>query len=73
MLNINPDERLTIAGALRHSWVSRSVRCYSLSVLNLTQDRASQVANQGPIVLAQRLTQSLRNTGDLEIATPQRL
>lgn len=39
----------------------------------LTQTSASQVANQGPVALAQRLTQSLRNAGDLEIATPQRL
>ncbi|KAF9647634.1 Pkinase-domain-containing protein [Thelephora ganbajun] len=56
MLDINPDERLTIAGAFQHPWVSR----------------ASQVANQGLVALAQRLTQSLRNAGDLEIATPQR-
>lgn len=46
---------------------------YPLGVLRLTQRSASQVANQGPVALAQRLTQSLRNAGDLEVATPQRL
>ncbi|KAF9788272.1 kinase-like domain-containing protein [Thelephora terrestris] len=64
MLNIDPDERLTIAGALRHPWVSRDLEAERRS--------ASQVATQGPVALAHRLTQSLRNAGDLEIATPQR-
>ena len=34
----------------------------------LTSDRRqSQLASQGPVVLAEKLTQSLRNTGDLDL------
>ena len=29
--------------------------------------RQSQLASQGPVALAERLTQSLRNTGDLDL------
>lgn len=51
LLTINPQDRMSLADAHQHPWV-------------LTQ---SQLASQGPVALAERLTQSLRNTGDLDL------
>jgi len=44
-------DRMTLADAFQHPWV-------------LTQ---SQLASQGPVALAEKLTESLRNTGDLDL------
>ncbi|KAF8269432.1 kinase-like domain-containing protein [Lactarius quietus] len=51
LLTVSPQDRLSLADACRHPWV-------------LTQ---SQLASQGPVALAEKLTQSLRNTGDLDL------
>ncbi|KAI0300081.1 CAMK/CAMKL/CHK1 protein kinase [Multifurca ochricompacta] len=51
LLTISPQDRMTLADALQHPWA-------------LTQ---SQLASQGPVALAEKLTQSLRNTGDLDL------
>lgn len=51
LLAVDPQDRLTLAGAFQHPWV-------------LTQ---SQLASQGPQALAEKLTESLRNTGDLDL------
>ena len=37
----------------------------------LTAPRLSQIASQGPVALAEKLTQSLREQGDLELANPE--
>ncbi|TFY73067.1 hypothetical protein EWM64_g10945 [Hericium alpestre] len=54
LLDINPSKRMTLAEALSHPWVLRQ----------------SQLDNRGPVVLAEQLTQSLRENGDLAIANP---
>jgi len=51
LLTVNPQDRMTLADAFQHPWV-------------LTQ---SQLASQGPVALAEKLTESLRNTGDLDL------
>ncbi|KAI0288298.1 CAMK/CAMKL/CHK1 protein kinase [Russula brevipes] len=51
LLTVNPRDRMTLTDAFQHPWV-------------LTQ---SQLASQGPVVLADKLTQSLRDTGDLDL------
>ncbi|KAH9003291.1 CAMK/CAMKL/CHK1 protein kinase [Lactarius hatsudake] len=51
LLTVNPQDRMSLADAFQHPWV-------------LTQ---SQLASQGPVALAERLTQSLRDTGDLDL------
>ncbi|KAI9454195.1 CAMK/CAMKL/CHK1 protein kinase [Russula earlei] len=51
LLTVNPQDRMTLADAFQHSWV-------------LTQ---SQLASQGPAALAEKLTESLRITGDLDL------
>ncbi|GBE84122.1 Serine/threonine-protein kinase CHK1 [Sparassis crispa] len=54
MLAILPSQRMTLGEVFQHPWVTRP----------------SQIAGKGMAVLAQRLTEALRETGDLEIATP---
>ncbi|TRM62534.1 kinase-like domain-containing protein [Schizophyllum amplum] len=54
LLEIDPHKRMTLADAWSHPWCMRT----------------SQLASQGPAVLADRITQSLRDTGDLELAAP---
>lgn len=51
LLAVDPQDRMTLADAFQHPWV-------------LTQ---SQLASQGPQALAEKLTESLRNTGDLDL------
>ncbi|KAH9994618.1 CAMK/CAMKL/CHK1 protein kinase [Russula vinacea] len=51
LLTVNPQDRMTLADAFQHPWV-------------LTQ---SQLASQGPVALAEKLTHSLRDTGDLDL------
>jgi len=51
LLTINPQDRMTLADAFQHPWA-------------LTQ---SQLASQGPVVLAEKLMQSLRDAGDLDM------
>ncbi|KAH9991959.1 CAMK/CAMKL/CHK1 protein kinase [Russula compacta] len=51
LLTVNPHDRMTLADAFQHPWA-------------LTQ---SQLASQGPVALAEKLTQSLRDTGDLDL------
>ncbi|KAJ7741771.1 kinase-like domain-containing protein [Mycena maculata] len=54
LLTIDPRERFTLEDAFQHPWCIRP----------------SQLAKQGPTSLAQALTQSLRDTGDLDLAAP---
>ncbi|OCH91749.1 Pkinase-domain-containing protein [Obba rivulosa] len=54
MLDIKPSRRMTLAEVVEHRWMARP----------------SQIASQGPAVLAQHLTESLRQSGDLDIADP---
>ncbi|KAI0916514.1 hypothetical protein AcV5_002985 [Taiwanofungus camphoratus] len=54
MLAVRASERMTLAEIVEHPWMVRP----------------SQIANKGLSVLAERLTESLRMTGDLAIATP---
>ncbi|KAF8625648.1 hypothetical protein AX15_005269 [Amanita polypyramis BW_CC] len=54
MLAVDPQERMSIADIYQHPWCSRP----------------SQLANESPFTLADKLTQSLRQNGDLELASP---
>ncbi|KAJ7651929.1 CAMK/CAMKL/CHK1 protein kinase [Mycena rosella] len=54
LLTIDPRERFTLEDAFQHPWCSRP----------------SQLAKQGSASLAEALTQSLRSSGDLELASP---
>ncbi|KAJ7017039.1 kinase-like domain-containing protein [Mycena alexandri] len=54
LLTIDPHERFTLEDAFQHPWCVRP----------------SQLAQQGSASLAQALTQSLRTTGDLDLASP---
>ncbi|KDQ17483.1 hypothetical protein BOTBODRAFT_29660 [Botryobasidium botryosum FD-172 SS1] len=54
ILNPDPVDRFTIPEILEHPWFIRP----------------SQLTNTGPIELAQRLSQSLRQSGDLGVADP---
>ncbi|KAF8883805.1 kinase-like domain-containing protein [Infundibulicybe gibba] len=55
MLTVNPANRMTLSDVFEHPWCTRP----------------SQLAKQGPIALADRLTESLRANGDMALATPQ--
>ncbi|KAJ7725700.1 kinase-like domain-containing protein [Mycena metata] len=54
LLTIDPRERFTLEDAFQHPWCMRP----------------SQLAQQGSASLAQALTESLRTTGDLDLASP---
>ncbi|TFK24326.1 CAMK/CAMKL/CHK1 protein kinase [Coprinopsis marcescibilis] len=54
MLEVDPARRLTLGQVAAHSWLVRP----------------SQLLKKGPIVLAERLTNGLRENGDLDIAAP---
>ncbi|ETW75543.1 hypothetical protein HETIRDRAFT_331300, partial [Heterobasidion irregulare TC 32-1] len=54
LLDVDPSTRITLAEAKQHPWVLR----------------LSQIASQGPVALAEKLTRSLREQGDLELANP---
>ncbi|KAI0247400.1 CAMK/CAMKL/CHK1 protein kinase [Lactifluus subvellereus] len=51
LLTVDPQDRMTLVDAFQHPWA-------------FTQ---SQLASQGPVALAEKLTQYLRNTGDLDL------
>ncbi|KAJ7117208.1 kinase-like domain-containing protein [Mycena crocata] len=54
LLTIDPRERFTLDDAFQHPWCMRP----------------SQLAKQGPASLAQALTESLRDAGDMDMAAP---
>ncbi|KAK2467496.1 hypothetical protein APHAL10511_000351 [Amanita phalloides] len=54
MLTVDPQERMSIADVYQHPWCSRP----------------SQLANETATTLATKLTESLRQNGDLELAHP---
>ncbi|KAJ3781368.1 kinase-like domain-containing protein [Lentinula aff. detonsa] len=54
LLTIDTRKRLTLPEAFQHPWCTR----------------ASQLARQSPAVLADKLTESLRATGDMDYVTP---
>ncbi|KAL1743478.1 kinase-like domain-containing protein [Schizophyllum fasciatum] len=54
LLEVDPARRMTLDDAWSHPWCMRT----------------SQLASEGPEALADRITQSLRDTGDLDLAAP---
>ncbi|EDR04712.1 uncharacterized protein LACBIDRAFT_304059 [Laccaria bicolor S238N-H82] len=54
LLAVDPSRRINLAEAASHSWCLRP----------------SQLANKGPLALADKLTESLRDNGDLGLAAP---
>ena len=54
MLNIDPSKRISLSNIICHPWCMRP----------------SQLANTGPEMLAMRLTQGIRDSGDLDLASP---
>ncbi|KAJ3826408.1 kinase-like domain-containing protein [Lentinula raphanica] len=54
LLTIDPRKRMTLPEAMQHPWCIR----------------ASQLARQSPAVLADKLTESLRATGDMDYVLP---
>lgn len=54
LLAVDPSRRIILAEAASHSWCLRP----------------SQLANKGPLALADKLTESLRDNGDLGLAAP---
>ncbi|KAI0051546.1 Pkinase-domain-containing protein [Auriscalpium vulgare] len=54
LLTIDPHKRMTLPEAFQHPWVYRQ----------------SQMANKGPVALAESLTQSLRESGDMAMLDP---
>ncbi|KIY43505.1 CAMK/CAMKL/CHK1 protein kinase [Fistulina hepatica ATCC 64428] len=54
LLTVDSSRRMTLADAAQHPW------CMT----------PSQLANEGPISLADRITRSLRENGDMEVAAP---
>ncbi|GLB36848.1 putative CAMK CAMKL CHK1 protein kinase [Lyophyllum shimeji] len=54
LLTVDPRDRLTLADAFQHPWCMRP----------------SQLASQGPSMLAEQLTEPMRANGDLNLAAP---
>ncbi|KAL1757242.1 kinase-like domain-containing protein, partial [Schizophyllum commune] len=54
LLEVDPNERMTLDEAWEHPWCRRT----------------SQLASQGPQMLADKITQSLRDNGDMDLAAP---
>jgi len=67
LLTVNPQDRMTLADAFQHPWVLTYVLPCAPSRRLSDVHRQSQLASQGPVALAERLTESLRNTGDLDL------
>jgi serine/threonine-protein kinase Chk1 len=73
MLTINPQKRITLDDALSHPWMMRYVPdVWSTlhTLISFFPFRPSQLASQSVATLADKLTESLRHTGDLELANP---
>jgi serine/threonine-protein kinase Chk1 len=71
MLTIDPAKRMTLNDVHAHTWVMRQVFFNSSHLLpSLPLHRPSQLASRGVVELAEKLTESLRQTGDLELANP---
>ena len=72
LLEVDPNERMTLDEAWEHPWCRRyalSLHYISLHLLIHTR-RTSQLASQGPQMLADKITQSLRDNGDMDLAAP---
>ena len=71
MLTVNPQERMSISDVFQHPWSSRYASGFeSLALSNIMRiNRPSQLANDSPMTLADKLTESLRKNGDLELAS----
>ncbi|KIJ89973.1 hypothetical protein K443DRAFT_64405, partial [Laccaria amethystina LaAM-08-1] len=54
LLAVDPSKRISLAEAASHSWCLRLI----------------QLTNRGPLALADKLTESLRDNGDLRLAAP---
>jgi serine/threonine protein kinase len=75
ILTITPKKRVTIAQIKAHPWFNVCV-CLSVThvctheLILFVANRPSHVDRANPQALAERLTQNLRQTGDLSIAAP---
>jgi hypothetical protein len=74
LLQSNPQKRFTLADAQQHVWFQRSVQEQAYYLQRSDHEhvisRQSQVATQPASELAHRLTQSLRDSGDMNILEP---
>lgn len=71
MLTLDPAERISIPDIMSHHWYSRCVdKCDIFLALPYDVSSQSQIAHGGHATLADRLTQSLRQTGDMGVIDP---
>ena len=72
LLEVDPNERMTLDEAWEHPWCRRyALSLYRIPLHLLIQTRrTSQLASQGPQMLADKITQSLRDNGDMDLAAP---
>ena len=73
MLTVDPRDRFTLPDVFQHPWCLRYFNSSGHHLLyshRLTDCRPSQLANQGFARLADKLTESIRENGDLGLATP---
>ena len=72
MLTVNPEHRLTLSDVFQHPWCMRyrHILLFSSSTFLIKNSRPSQLAKQSPLDLANKLTQPLRDNGDLQLAAP---
>ena len=73
MLTVNPEHRLTLSDVFQHPWCMRYPSfCYFrvFTLINKNNPRPSQLAKRSPLDLANKLTQPLRDNGDLRLAAP---
>lgn len=78
LLTVDPTKRMTLADVYQHPWCLRWVIWMEYNSLEpyywpSKSNSPSQLAQQGVQVLADKLTESLRMTGDLGYATPAAL
>ena len=71
MLTVNPEHRLTLSDVFQHPWCMRYRDIYYFRFTFFKKNtRPSQLAKQSPLDLANKLTQPLRDNGDLQLAAP---
>lgn len=74
MLAVDPSRRMTLAEVSAHPWMARYAPFFcSTLYADTLSNRQSQIPRKGLSALAEQLTESLRASGDLAIATPDAL